>query len=191
MQNSTAIRHGDIFIEASGSSHMDGQDHTLYSMFEFDAMLDKGAGRIYSPSGEATHYYWAHPKIENRFDNVPSDILFSFQHGIWNFKAPSSISLNDGMENLIRNSDFQFLTKEYVEFSKQLSGIKTLDEIRTNWPMIKKHKRATAQIATVCLEAIGLEIPPPRNGEIGIHQAILFSYFTELFVQIEKDLGLV
>ena len=183
------IKHGDIFISASGFQSSGREQRTTYSMFEYDALLDKGDGRIYNPVGEPMSYKWAYPKVENRFDNVPEDILFSFQHGTWRFSAPESVSPDDGLENLIRNSDFKFVTKEYVDLSKEMVSVETVEDVRNLWPMLKKHNLANVGIASICLEAMGLEILPPRNGEIGIHSMMILATFTDNVEAIEKQLN--
>ena len=184
------IKHGDIFIEATGFHSTSGGNQTTYSMFEYDATLESGAGRIYNPNGEPTHYWWARPVLENRFDNVPDDILFSFQHGERTFSAPTPED-NIDFETLIRSSNFTFISPEDVEVIKTLATITTMEDVRKHWALIRRTGKVSVGVASICIEAMGVEISPPRNGEIGIHSMQILCAFSENMLYIEKELGLV
>lgn len=181
------FKTGDIFCDATGS-YGDGKGnwYTLVDIFEYDEEADCGEGFRYSGSGEKYGYYWACPKKEKLVTNIPDDILYSFKHGSYDFKILESEfkRLNNWIE-IIKKSDFKYISKGDVQISSIMEGIENIGDVRDNWDMIKKYG-VSPKVAMICLEAIGGKIPPIHNGEIGIHALDMMMYFHKYFDHIES-----
>jgi hypothetical protein len=188
MSNNTGICHGDIFIQQTGGGNYDGKSYVVFGLFEFRENNESGKGFRYSRGGEDYCFFWAHPKEENKFKNISEDVLFSFKHGSDRFEVDSYlIKGGETPEELIKLSNFRFVSKKQVDAAQIIEGIKTLDDVIANWDHIKAHG-ANYLIATLCLESIGATIPPVKNGEIGIHSMQVVWWFYKYIEHIEDEL---
>lgn len=176
---------GDIFLDSDGWESEDGIQRTRFCLFEFHEGEEYGKGFIYSEGGMPTYYFWAKPEESMLVENIPDDILFSFQHGSNRFTAPDSLKTNDPIE-LIRNSDFKYVTQEEVGKARMMEGIMRIEEVRDNWSFIlSMYPRITIKIMVLCLEGINVKIPPMVNGELGIQMMEIMMLFRKNFAVID------
>lgn len=163
-----APKHGDIFISAGMIGFSGDETTRTYRMFEFREGEETGKGFFYTPSGKSTYYFWARPSESVLFENVPDDILYSFQHG------SNEFTLNDkqgapnlATEDYIRMSDFKFVTPEDIEKAKRVEAIETFDQVIFEWEFIKAGNHSV-RIMILCLQALCVKIPECQNGELGL-----------------------
>lgn len=181
---------GDIFVEETGWIWKDSKNYTLFKLFEYRENNEHGKGFQYSKGGESYSHFWAYPKEDRKFKNIPNDIMFSFRHGSDSFCVDKDVVDScETIEDLIRASDFKFVSQDEIDAAKLSESIKSIGDVKQNWEHIKKHG-ANYLIAEICLKEIGATIPPVINGEIGIHATMLLNGFYRYFDHIEEKLGL-
>ena len=181
------FKTGDIFCDDSGYyGDGKGNSYRLCHLFEYDEFSDKGEGFRYSGAGKKYGYYWAHPEKEKLIKNIAPDILYSFKHGSHDFKILESeyLKLNDHIE-IIRKSDFKYISEGDMHISSIIEGIENFDDIKDHWELLKKYG-VTPKIAEICIEKAGGKIPPVHNGEIGIHNMNTMTFFYKYFSHIES-----
>ena len=176
----------NIYIQETGYLHYDGKSFKTFKLFEYRENEEDGKGFQYSRGGKSYYHFWAYPKEENKLNDIPVDILFSFKHGSCSFKI-DEILIEDcnSIEDIIRSSDFKFISKEEINIAKITESITTIENVKQNWEHIKKYG-ANPKIAEICLKEAGFKIPEVRNGEIGIHTIMLLGAYNGNLEHIEQ-----
>ena len=183
------LKNGQIFVDKRGSSSCGKIVKIRYSIFEYDEKLGIGTGLYYNVSGSKGSYSWACPEENKLFKNIPKDILYSFKHGSRSFLIDEKdIKDCDNYEQLIRKSNFKFVTKKTVENAKFIESINTISKIKQNWAKIKSIG-FSGNIMNICLRDLNIPIPGIVNGELGLQHMDIIERFNNNFRSIDRHLN--
>ena len=184
------IKNGDFFFSEVGTRFKNGKAYKRFDIFEYKEGYEYGLGFRYTRGGRAISYYWAKPEESELISYMPKNVLFSFQHGSHSFHVNEEMISNcNSFKELIEASDFKFTTRQEIDLAKLTESITTMQGIRENWDHIKKHG-ATCKIAELCFQKIEGDLPPVKNGEIGIYCLTLLNIFHNNIDDIELALNL-
>lgn len=190
MSGEKQFQTGDIFFSETGWKGDDGGGSTHFKLFEYRADGEPGQGFQYSRGGKMYPHFWAWPKEENRFINIPEDVLFSFKHGTSSFYVDDKIVPEcETIHELISASDFKFVSQCSADLAAIIEGIDTIEKVKENWLLIKT-RGTSILIAQICLAEVGIRVPQVYNGEIGVHSLTLLQAFVDNLPHIEEALGL-
>lgn len=186
------LETGDIFLDSTGLEFSDGKEFTRYSMFEYREGEEYGKGFVYSVGGISTYYFWAKPEQCILLETIPEDILFSFRHGSNQFKIAieEKFKAQDAID-LIRRSDFQYVTQAQVDVAQKMEAITTLDDVIENWEFIKREGPPPFSVMILCLEAVSQKVPQCINGELGIQMMQIFGQYRKYFILIDGYMKII
>lgn len=146
-----------------------------------------GHGYHYDPNGDLTKFAWVNPEEARVFNSseLPDDLWYSIQHGLEEARVDESKEGKWTFDDLKYNKVNPEEVEAYIEANKRIEDIKTIEEFKDLYPIIKKSNRINRKFIYKLFSFFD-DIPdvPLVNGEIGIQFFELVCIYKSLLVKI-------
>lgn len=145
-----------------------------------------GGGYQYNRFGKLEKFWYTDPEKANVFDSseLPKELWISIQHGTSMVELPDDKEFS--FESLKYNKVDLESIQAYVEVCKRLKNVKTLDDFKKLFPLIKKGNTLNNKIMDTFFNLINFKpniLGYLRRGEIGM---ALFQKSTDFKTLIKK-----
>lgn len=161
-----------VYFEATCSTWRDGKEVDVYvHAYVNPTEEDDGyKGYQFNEDGNKYVFYWAEPDEAKVYDSkdLPKDLLYSFRHGVCDFKVPDDKGDNWTPEDLIYTKVDRKRLATLRKVKKALPDVKTLDEFWKLYPLIKQCGYVSIEMVDTLFGLIQLPRTPMYNGELGM-----------------------